>query len=250
MRDEFDNVGAEFHSTKPRFLTDKDVFYICVILGLLAYMWISPAHAQVRLELGIGKCQHSLAQDGSWHYTYGGYQNNNSVRPTCYQAGASWMPAHRWGLDFGVRGSFVELGEVKASGNSYPINEAAYFQARSTRTAFNDGGQGYASGEGSSWGYTVGPVVEKRLGSLTLGGEAGLAYIHSTWHANTVLYPSWAFADGWRWTNYLGAQVRYKIAYVSVRRYADVGAWRPCDGCWGLTLGPVVQATIGLSVPL
>lgn len=253
MRDEFDNVGAEFHSTKPRFLTDKDVFYICVILGLLAYLWISPAHAQVRFELGIGKCDHSLAQDGSWSYRdWGSYQNHNDVHPGCAQAGAIWMPAHRWGLDFGLRGAVVDLGAVKATGNTYPINEAAYFQARTARTAVVDGGQGTLSGEGSSWGFTIGPVMEKRFGNFNLGGELGLAYIKSTWHVSMSdpLLIDWHNADGWRWTNYVGAQARYKLAYVSVRRYADVGAWSSEPGRWGLTLGPVIQASVGLSVPL
>lgn len=245
-----------------QFLTIKDIVYILVILTLAGWLWVRPAHAQVRIEGGIGKCQHSLAQDGSWHYEQGGFENHNQIRPSCYQFGASWMPVHRLGVNFGARFSVVDFGWVRATGNTFPINESAYFVSSATGTPLtNDGGQGVISGQGHSWGLTLGPVIEKQWRSVTFGAEAGLAYIDSTWTANASAsqspdgiagpgFTEWHSADGWRWTNYVGAQIRYKFAYVSVRRYADVGAWQSCEGCWGLTLGPLVQASIGISYPL
>ena len=34
-----DNAGMEYHETKPRLLTEKDVFYLCVI-GVLIAIWL------------------------------------------------------------------------------------------------------------------------------------------------------------------------------------------------------------------
>lgn len=39
MNDRYDNVGAEYHETERRILSDKDVFYLCIIGWLLA-VWL------------------------------------------------------------------------------------------------------------------------------------------------------------------------------------------------------------------
>ena len=236
-------------------LIDRDVavLWLCALLGMIAVF--VPAHAEVRAEAGFGVCHHALAQDASWSYRdWGNYQNHNSIEPACYQLSALWTPVHVHDFDSGLRFALVDLGTTSANGNTYPVNEAAYFDSRTNHTAITSSDTGVVYGKGHSRGFTLGPVIERRYSDFTVGAEVGMAFLYSTWHAYATdmngTHGEWRDADGWRHTPYLGAQLRYKWLSCSIRRYQDVGAHRACQGCWGLTLGPVVQATIGMSIPL
>lgn len=246
MRDEFDNVGAEFHSTKPRFLTDKDVFYICVILGLLAYLWISPAHADWRAETSVGNCRHGLAEDASWHYS--GYPTNMSLTSRCFQIGMLWeKPKEHYGL----RIAYVDLGAVNAY-NAYPLDEHAYFVAKETHTAVQSPTSSF-QGVGTNRGITFGPVIGGDVCAFNLSGEIGVAALYNTWHAWAPPYADhWDYADGWNATWYAGLGARWKYFTVSARRYANVHASQADKNYQyiGPTSGAVIQTTIGVSIPL
>lgn len=201
------------------------------------------ANADLRMEASAGKCQHHLAPDASWHYEYGGiYQEKMQLNPHCLQLGLLWMPTKH----YGVRAAYVDLGAVTAD-NTYPQDEAAYFAAKNSVTA-PPPADGRFQGIGNSKGVTFGPVIEAR----GVSAEAGVATLYNTWHAWVEGFPTWNYADGWNATWYAGAGVRWKFLTVNVRRYANVHASQAAKNYQyiGPTSGPLLQVTVGLSVPL
>lgn len=221
-------------------LFDRDVavFWICVLLGMIAVF--VPAHAKAgewRGEMYAGYCKHSLAPDASWHYGYGGYRTNMTLRPACFNFAAVRMIDRT----FGLRAAYVDLGHVDAD-NTYPVDDLAYFAAKATNTPVASPTARF-QGQGVSRGFSFGPLVSWRL----LEAEAGIAALYNNWHVD-----SWRYADGWNTTWYAGAAFKWRYLRIGVRRYENVHASQSKTNYQfiGPTSGQVIQTTFGISIPL
>lgn len=230
------------------------------LAGLLVAIGITSRSEGVRLEGAAGHCRHRLAPDASWSYReWGNYQTSMELNPACYQIGLSYLPLELYGVKFGIRGAFVNLGRVTAD-NTFPTDEKEYFRAKETRTAVQSD-TGRFQGYGTSKGFTLGLAAERRRYGLDFGAEAGIALLRNTWHVNLPGFGSavlngcrddWACADCLNGTWYVGVNARYQYLFVSIRRYANVHASQAGRNPLfvGPTDGPVTQITAGISFPL
>ena len=239
----------------------KHVIALLVGLSLCTALPVA-AQDSWRIEGAYGVCKHSLANEGSWHYD--GYEKNMQLRPACYQFGASWLrQTGAWGT--GLRLAYVDLGKVKAD-NEFPIvedggpddhrvnNDCQYAKTGSYARC-----KGRFQGEGSTYGISLGPIVERNLGPVTLGAETGVYSYRSSWvvrdghvqctspdcsMSNTG---EWDYARGTHQTWYAGASARVHWLTVGVRRYANVHASQAAKnpGYIGMTSGPVWQFAVG-----
>jgi hypothetical protein len=237
----------------------------CFLLGLLGGMGAISHSSDVRFEMGAGVARHSLAPEGSWWYD--GFDVKTKLTTSSYSFGVAWNPLHSGRWSYGARLGYANLGTVQ-SWNSFPIFED--FTEKDARVNANcdretlHGCVGAYNGQGKSSGYYLGPVVERKVGDLVLGGELGAFRYKSSWTADSVraVEPNgdpwctfggdWDYARGHHATSYVGAHARWEWVHVSVRRYSNIRASRTDvhKDFVGMTSGPVWTMQIGLSIPL
>ena len=232
-------------------LGETKVRFLVRWLGIALLLWLVtfalPGFTQeLRVEATAGQCTHRLAEDTNWHYELGGYETNMGLKPNCWNLSGVWMMDKTFGWKAGV----VDLGSVRAN-NTYPLPEQAYFDAKNNHTAI-DATTYRFQGNGHSRGFTFGPVFEAKHKDFAVRSEAGVAVLYNTWHAWTAAAGTWDYADSWNSTWYVGGSVRYKYLMAGVTLFRNVHASnanlnplfiRP-------TTGPVVQTTVGVSIPL
>lgn len=227
-------------------MTRRDLIYLAA--GLAIGVAINASLADGRLEGALGRCYHQPAPDTSWHYDFGGYRNDMEWRPTCGSLGIRWKPDEDSRL--GVKLAYVDLGIIRAD-NTFPTDEQAYKVAKATKTAVQSATARY-EGSGGSRGLALGPVYEIPVHALTFTAEAGLAELYSTWHAMATTTATWAYADGWVTSPYVGAGVRWRCFTFDVLYYTQARASQAKENPQfvGPTSGKVVQTLIGLSFKL
>jgi hypothetical protein len=225
-----------------------------LLLLCVSSVALAENHDPLRFELQAGACKYQLAPEGSWWYE--GYQTDVKLTVPCHQVGISWLPVKRGTWRFGVRGSYVDLGEVKAN-NDFPAVEDGSQNDHRVNPA---GPVGSYSGSGGAWGWTLGPVAEWSTGRWTVSGELGAAYLWTWWHVTQAsidgvpININWRYADGYKWTSYLGLGAHYSIdkawrVDLSLRRYSQVHASQAevNSEYIGIFSGPVYSLMLGAS---
>jgi hypothetical protein len=245
------------------------------MIVLLAMLCVSNlAHAEVRLEIGVGTAKHGLAEEGSWWYE--GFQVDTKLKTSAFSVGILWTPIEMGKTRLGARIGYSDLGRITAN-NTFPIYEDwsssdARVNPNCDRTTLA-GCTGKYQGAGKAKGLYVGPVVERDFetgklwlepGKITLGLEGGLFFYRSEWvaiNARAVDQHGEFVPAGWdqiRWdhvrndhgTWYVGLNARWNDLFVSWRRYSNVRASDTSKGFEyvGISSGPVWSVTIGASL--
>ena len=209
----------------------------------------------LRLEAQVGQCQYGLAPDGIWWTDL--YPTNIDRRTTCYQLGVSQAPWHYKGFDLGWRLAYVNLGKLTAD-NQFTYLEPQYPGASGEDCDAKtlEGCRGRGSITQKTRGITLGPLIEKSWGDLTLGVEGGVYYYYSVFEVNVSSYPDPGVVSPmqakWgsrRLTGYYGATARYGYLFATGRVYSNVKAVEEhCSECMGITLWNTWQATVGVQV--
>jgi hypothetical protein len=215
-----------------------------LLLLCVSSVALAENHDPLRFELQAGACKYHLAPEGSWWYE--GYQTDVKLTVPCHQFGISWLSVKRGTWRFGIRGSYVDLGEVKAN-NDFP--------------AVEDGSQNdNRVNPAGARGWTIGPVAERSFGRWTVSGELGAAHLWTWWHVTqasidgTPVNINWRYADGYKWTSYLGLGAHYSInkawrVDLTGRRYSQVHASQAEVNSQyvGIFSGPVYSLMLGVS---
>lgn len=238
---------------------------LCFLLGLIGGLTGAGQTQTLRLELGAGIADHTLAPEGSWWYE--GYETKTKLTTPSHQVGLIWTPIQRGAWSIGGRLGYANLGTVQ-SWNSFPIFEDYSDKDHRVNPNCNKenlhGCVGAYNGQGKSSGYYLGPVIERDFSGVALGAEFGGYRYKSAWTADSVRgvepdgTPFCAFGGDWdaarayHWTSYIGAHARWQWLQISVRRYSNVHASRAeVDPMFvGMTSGPVWTVLAGLSIPL
>lgn len=221
---------------------------VLLLLGVCIGVAIRAGMAdEIRIEALLGKCRYNLADDTNWYYKYGAFHNDIRQNAQCGQLSLLW----KIDRTFGFRASYVDFGTYSLD-NDYPIDEQAYIRARNSHTAVNSA-IGHLSGHGGAQGVAFGPAFETSAKDVTVGAETGLAYLYNWWHVSAQGVSDWSYADGWNTTWYVGSTARWKWLEAAIRVYGNVhanGGTKINPVFTGPTSGPLVQAIVGVSVPL
>lgn len=229
-------------------------------LGALIYVLVTgtAASEEPRIEALAGGCKQHAVGDGVWWNS--NYPYTLDMRSGCAQLSMSEIRSRRGPWGHGMRVAYVNFGSIHANG-VYPMRDEEQFTTKPDGMHCNTSnwhgcvgkGVGVQKAEGMSWGY----IVERDLGAVTLGGEAGLFVYYSSWRVLIDSYPvAGKFGpvdmtfEGWQATPFLGATLRYRYLFAQARAYASMkAATHGCSGCSGVTNGTGTQVAAGLSVP-
>lgn len=234
-----------------------------ILLAVLLFIATTAlADDRVRVELTAGQCRYGKSEDGSWWKQ--GYDADFDLTVPCGSVHISSTP---WGLGSyktGWRLGWNDLGRPKATtmvpvrddeANSHPTGENCNLTNGSNCV-------GYYRQTGGAYGISLAGIIERQVGKVTLGAEAGVFYYRSWWfvfgehpaHGTcTSCAPghqqqyTWDMARGNHTTTLLGATAEYDGWFLHVRRYSAVYAsnLEKDPLAYGLIAGPLVQTSFG-----
>lgn len=242
-----------------------------IFAAAVFFAFYSPVKAEgLRLELGQGQCQQNRGGKGSWWNDR--YRTFLDLNDKCYQVGLSTTPWRWRGNDVGIRFAYVDLGRVRINSNMAARDDDQLSNPSGKHCNWSKGGKGClinVSGGGHPRGFSAGAVIERDVGGMMLGAEAGGFVYYNHFTVAVTAYPDasktpgwwwyrqWDLARGWQVSPYLGANVRYGYLYASARVYSKIVASCREDGCKtfnggssGVTNGEAWQINVGLSIPL
>jgi hypothetical protein len=224
-----------------------------LLFPLLLLLVTSSAHAEWRFETLGGQCQYKLAGDGIWWNS--GYSHGIDLTHSCTQfgflhlkeSGAYWT---------GWRVDYVNLGSVNFA-SIFPMVDGEQFTVQPDGSHCNhqthSGCIGNSHGWQSTEGLSLGAVMEDRNYAVAFGMEGGIYAYYGKFHysvSTPYMHHGEDTFGGWRASPYLGVSARYGYIEAQVRAYMGIKTHTPgCGDCTGITKGPVMQASIGLSVP-
>jgi hypothetical protein len=212
---------------------------------------LARADTGLRWEASGGVCKLGLAPSGIWWDKR--YEHDVDVASGCFQLGVSAAPWRWRGWDFGWRAAYVDLGKFSANSIAPSRDEDMDRQpdgSNCDRNTWKDCVTRF-DGHGHAYGVSLGGLVEKRVGKVTLGIEAG-AYVYYSYYMVTTTHQYgysevWDRAKGVMVTPYIGVTAQHGHLMTAARVYSSIREQGDCGGCCGLTRGPAVQWTVGVS---
>lgn len=216
-----------------------------VLLGILLTNELQAG--EFRLEAGAGVVNNSRRADGLWYQNE--YENSHDLRDFAWQGGVSWFTTGEpWRV--GARAAYVSLGKV--SSNALAIRNE-YDRGKSlpcdSQTQHGDCFAQFSQ-QTSTKGWSLGPVIERDLGSVVASVEAGPFFGRSKVQAHveniTLSEPAIDLSQTWNYTTwYAGGGMRYRYLTLDARWYQNLAA---SGGFFGKRSAYTMM--FGISVPI
>jgi len=226
--------------------------------GITVYVAVtSNVRAEPRVELLGGTCEQTRSDKGSWWNDH--YPTSIDLTTRCYQIGMSDRPWKLGTWPAGWRVAYVDLGRITTDSVMAARDEDQFSNPSGSDCdrSTNSGCLIRTVGGGTAYGISAGLLVEERIAQATLGLESGLFVYHNEFDIDISRYPGgepyarWNMAEGWLATLYIGANLRHGWLLLSGRMYQRVTAHKVgcVGGCSGVTKGPALQVSAGISIP-
>jgi len=197
---------------------------------LLTFFVVFSAHAETRLEVGLGISRPTLHEDGIWWQSP--FPHHIESNPLAFLLGLTGDlgPRTTWHVDA------VSLGGIKSDAQAVP-NDANFNP--SSPTGCNGACLPLARYVGSGKVYGVAATLELHItGEWQFGVEGGPFVYHSSWN---ISVPNWYLAvqtvsgtfvtfpvspvdahqNQWAFGGVAGASLRYQNLTLSLREYLD-----------------------------